>query len=164
MILHTQRTTIIPLSASDIPEILEMYHEPDSNTFIAPLLNKTDDYYREFLSTKITNNEREIGFWVVRDTRTKVFMGTVNLNQFADTDMVHIGCHLKKALWGKGYAFELMTCLRDYGINQRKLDAIHGVLNAKHSVSKKLLEKLSFQPFEEQREEDKLLLIYRYKK
>ena len=88
MILETTRTTITPLAKSDIPEIMEMYHEPDSNKFIPPLLDKNEDYYIDFLNKKIEYNKNEIGFWTVRHTTDNAFIGTVNLNQFADTELV----------------------------------------------------------------------------
>jgi len=162
MILKTTRTTITPLAESDIPEMMEMYREPDSNKFIPPLFDKDDDYYNDFLSTKIENNKSDVGFWTVRDLTQNTFIGTVNLNQFADTNMIHIGCHLKRDFWNQGYAYELMSRLRDHGIEDKQLSAIHGIFNEEHIVSAKLLKKLKFTFFESRIENEKQLNIYRY--
>lgn len=161
MKLETRRTTIAPIQNSDVDEILEMYQEPDSNTFIPPLLNKSLSYYEEFLAGKIESNKNEIGFWTVRLSENDTFIGTVNLNKFKDTDMIHVGCHLKKSHWGKGYAFELLTTLVDYGLNSRNLSHVYGILSEEHHVSMRLMEKLGFSLHDSFTEENARVLIYR---
>jgi ribosomal-protein-alanine N-acetyltransferase len=162
MNLSTQRTTILPIQEKDIPDILEMYIEPDSFKYIGPLANKTVTFYTEFLQKKITTNKTEVGFWVVREKKNNSFIGTVNLNQFQDSVMTHIGCHLKSEHWNKGYAKELVKELLNYGTSNRKLEEIFGVFDVDNTVSRKLLEGLGFKPFEKRQIQDKEVNIYRY--
>jgi RimJ/RimL family protein N-acetyltransferase len=144
MVLNSLRTEIRPISQDDFPAILEMYEEEDSNKFIPPLLNKSEEYYMDFLAKKIETNKSEVGFWTVYDLNNGKFIGTVNLNQFADTSMIHMGCHLKRDHWNLGFASELMQVIRDYGIHQKNLPEIYGIASPSHSVSRKLLEKINF--------------------
>lgn len=157
----TERAIITPISETDIPEILDMYMEPDSFKYVRPHKDKSKAYYEEFLKGKINTNTTTLGFWVVRLKDSNEFIGTVNLNQFQNTGITHIGCHLKEAVWNKGYATELMRALMQYGFDTRKLTAIHGIVEESNQVSAKLMEKLGFEFFEERMDEEVRLMIYK---
>ena len=162
MTLRTERTTIIPLSESDIPEILEMYLEPDSFKFISPHKDKSKKYYQVFLQGKLEANKKALGFWSVRLADTNEFLGTVNLNQFKDAEMTHIGCHLKNDVWNKGFATELMKELMKYGFEGRNLKAIYGIVEESNIISAKLMKRLGFDFLEEIMDKEVKLNIYRY--
>lgn len=161
MQLRTARTFITPISENDFSEILEMYNEPDSFKFITPLLDKDDAFYLEFLKGKVETNKSILGFWTVRDRTTNNFIGTVNLNQFKNSEIIHIGSHLSNKFWNKGFSTELLPALIDYGFNVRKLEYINAILSIDHIVSKKLLTKLGFEFFEEFEIEGEVLHLYR---
>ena len=161
MTLQTERTTIIPLIESDIPEILEMYLEPDSFKFISPHKDKSKEYYQSFLQGKLAANKKALGFWSVRLNATNEFVGTVNLNQFQDSEITHIGCHLKSAVWNKGFATELMKELMKYGFEVRNLKVIHGIVEEGNIISAKLMKRLGFDFLEELIDKEVKLNIYR---
>ena len=140
--LITERAIISPLAITDFEEILGMYHEPDSNKFITPLLNKTDEEYLAFLHFKLKTNDspKGLGFWVVRAADTQQFLGTVNLNVMELLGFVHIGAHMSRASWGQGYATEALTALKNYGLNDLNLPTIHGICSQDHHVSQKMLQ------------------------
>jgi ribosomal-protein-alanine N-acetyltransferase len=159
--IKTSRALISPLSKSDFKEIMEMYQEPDSNTFIPPLLNKTTEYYQNFLAGKVETNKTILGFWTVRELLTNAFIGTVNLNEFKDTGMNHIGSHLSRKFWNKGYSTELLTAIVDYGFNTRGLEYIHGIMSPDHFISEKLILKLGFEFFKEFNNDGEIIHLYR---
>ena len=142
MIISTFRTVAIPLQQRDFEEIIEMYFEPDSNTFVRPLLNKTENYYRSFLEGRLKQNKESNGFWVVRSLEFNELIGTINLNYMTVIKGHHIGCHLRKKYWQQGYASELLLELRGYGLNMKKLKKIYGLVEKEHTVSKKMLLKI----------------------
>ena len=142
MTLTTIRTIAFPLQKDDFEAIIQMYFEPDSNTFIQPLLNKTEGYYRSFLESRYNQNKDSIGFWVVRSQESNEFIGTINLNYMEAIKGHHIGCHLRKQFWGLGYASELLSELLEYGLNGKKLKQIYGLVEKEHDVSKKMLLKI----------------------
>lgn len=161
MTLYTERTTIIPLIESDIPEILEMYLEPDSFKYINLHKDKSKEYYQVFLQDKIAANKKVLGFWSVRLHATNEFLGTVNLNQFQDSEITHVGCHLKSVAWNKGFATELMKELIKYGFEVRKLKAIHGIVEEGNIISAKLMKRLGFDFIKELIDKELKLNIYR---
>lgn len=160
----TERTRIIPLQYEDFDEVIEMYHEPDSNKFIQPLQGKSDAFYRTFLARKIEANKTVSQFWTVRELSGNQFVGTLNLNQFSDTDMTHIGCHLAVDFWNKGYGKELMKRIIKFGFEERELESIHAVIDTQHEVSLKLFNNLGFKFFENRELEGVQLNILRLEK
>ena len=100
MRIETERCFCEALSEKDFKEVLDMYQEDDSNKYIAPLLNKSQDFYQEFLEKKISLNKIQASFWTVRSKAEETFIGTINLNQFTQTGLIHLGCHLSLSLSG----------------------------------------------------------------
>ncbi|MFT5858239.1 MAG: ribosomal-protein-alanine N-acetyltransferase [Flavobacteriaceae bacterium] len=149
MILSTPRTLCRPLCEADFEAILKMYAEPDSHKFVAPLKGKSIEEYRAFLTKKLENNESDVGFWSIFLVESNELIGTANLNRFQNTEMYHIGCHLKRSWWGQGYAYEVLTELRDFGFNSQNLTEIYGIIEKEHTVSAQLMQKMGFKLFEE---------------
>ncbi len=162
MILHSKRTIIKPIEESDIPKIIEMYQELDSFKYVKPFQGKSTEFYQNFLKARILSNKDLIGFWTVTTKNKNEFIGTVNLNQFASTRMTQLGCHLKKDLWNKGYASELLGQILEYGISNLKLNEIFGLFEDENIASKKLLERLHFKPFEIKTILETKVNVYKY--
>ena len=141
MTLTTERTISSPLERDDFDSLLEMYSEPDSNKFVKPFQNKHPDFFSDFLNKRLLQNETSIGFWVVRCKETGEIMGTVNLNFFESIDGHHIGCHLKRENWNKGLATEILSKLVTYGLKEKGLNTIYGLVEKENLVSKQLLKK-----------------------
>lgn len=118
-----------------------MYHEPDSNTYIPPLLNKTDQEYLDFLTMKVNTNDhpKGLGFWTIRALETQKFIGTANLNVMHLLEITHMGCHLSKAIWGQGFATEVMAAMCNYGLKSLELPVVYAICSVDHVVSKKML-------------------------
>ena len=144
MKLETTIAFIVPIAKGHFADIIEMYNEPDSNKYIAPLRNKTREEYLEFLTMKIDKNQKELGFWSVYSKDTDEFIGTINLNFFDKLSFYHVGSHLRKQYWNKGYSTELLNELIRYGFQTKGLQEIHGVVQVGNEASEKLMQKLGF--------------------
>lgn len=146
--LYTDRAVLKPFSAEHIPNIMGMFHEPESNRFIKPLLGKSDDFYLEKLAANLTKNKQMLQYWSVYHAASNDFVGTLNLNEFEGQRIVQLGLHLTRKFWNQGYGFELCVPLLKYGFEERKLSAIHWVIESEHNVSRKLANKLGFKPYD----------------
>ncbi len=157
----TERTAVRPIQESDIECLLRMYQEPESCRFIPPLLDKNDEEYREILLGKIkSNQDNGVGFWTVWDKVTGDLIGTLNLYYSDQFKVEHIGLHLSRNYWSKGFGTELMTALIQYGFKVRDLSAIHAIINHDHVVSQRLFSKLGFLLKEKVKEEDGEAWVY----
>ena len=160
MILTTARTISAPLNQEDFDALVEMYLEPDSNKYVSPLRDKSTEFYREFLARKLLKNETSVGFWVVKSKLTKEILGTINLNFLEAMDGHHIGCHLKREHWNKGFATELLTRLLTHGKKEKSLDRIYGLVEKDNLISKRLLKKIGLYLQEEKELLGSILEIY----
>ncbi len=161
--METNRTTMALIVEEDIPEILEMFREPDTFKFIGKLQNKTDEEYREFLKTKLPRNQVKTNYyWIARLKETGEFVGAVNLNYYNQTDMIQVGVQIKRKFWGQGFAPEVVTRARDFGVTDVGLNLIHGVVEPAHIASKKMLMKSGFKYSETITINNETLEIYKY--
>ena len=161
--ISTSRTQIRPLKEKDFEPLISMYLEPESNKYIAPLRNKNKDFFNEFLNKKLNQNKSIQGFWVVLEKNTNEIIGTVNLNLFQPLTVTHIGCHLKKEFWNKGFASEILRTIIEYGFIERGLEEIYGIVEVDNQVSKKLMKKLEFQFYKAEILDSIELEIYKLK-
>lgn len=144
--MQTERCIIRPLRREDIPFILEMYQEPDSNKYIAPLNNKSQEEQEEFLELKLAESEGDAGFFTLwSKTEAGEFLGTINVNVFKALGLPQVGAHLSRKIWGQGYASELMPWMLNYAKEQKGWKVVYGIFESRHPVSKNLLEKFYFE-------------------
>lgn len=142
--LETERTILTPLKEADFQAIILMYFEPDSNKFIPPLQNKSIEEYQAFLQKKVLqgNHSKELGMWTIRLKDTQEFIGTASLNILEVLQLTHLGAHLARAAWGKGYATEVLKILSHHGLKTLKLSTIHALVEEEHHASKNMLVKI----------------------
>lgn len=159
--IFTERTRIIPYVREHIPLIMEMLMEPDSNKYIAPMLDRTDEYYQEKLENNVPENEAFLQYFSVFTKDTGDFVGTMNLNKFKPTGHDQIGLHFRRNFWNKGYGVECSKAILDYAKNERKLKEIFWVFEPEHEVSRKLALKLGFEPHLQTSDEWGEVHIYR---
>lgn len=161
-ILNTERTILSPIEENDFLEIIQMYLEPDSNTFVPPLQNKSKKEYQTLLQKKVQQNNQPLGHgvWVIRTKDTQEFIGTVNLNIQSILKITHLGAHLKRAVWGKGYATEVLQVLKDFALQILKLPKIYALVDERHHASKSMLTKIGMVYLETQTLYDIQVEIY----
>ncbi|MBD3637159.1 MAG: GNAT family N-acetyltransferase [Crocinitomicaceae bacterium] len=160
----TERTRIVPYSEEHIPDIIRMFQEPDSNKFIRPLQGKTPQEWEQRLRSNIFKNQQLLQIWSVYHLENGDFVGTLNLNKFASTDIDQLGLHLTVKYWGQGYGYELCQKILDYAVQVRQLKEVHWIFEAGHTASKNLALKLGFKPFKEMMDEEFGCELYLYKK
>lgn len=72
-------------------------------------------------------------------------IGTVNLHHFFDKNRrCEIGYALKSRHWGKGYAYEALHTLLDYGFRHLDLNRIEADIDPRNGASGRVLERLGF--------------------
>lgn len=160
--LETQRATLTFIQQSDFKDVLEMFHEPDTFKYIAPLANKTDEEYLSILTTKIQENTDETGFyWIARQKSNNEFIGAMNLNPRRGTSQIQLGYQIRKKFWGQGFATELSQPILKFAKEERHLEYVIAVFVESHGASRRVLEKLDFHRVERQQVGTELLELYR---
>jgi [ribosomal protein S5]-alanine N-acetyltransferase len=123
----------------------DMAKEPDTFLYIRKLQVMTDEQYQQFLRLKLEQIRTGIGYhWAIWLKEDGSFIGAVNLNPIGNSDRMQIGCQLKRARWGQGFASELMERVVDFALLEAGITPIYGVFEADNVVSRRLMEKLGF--------------------
>ena len=162
MRIQSERINFTPFTEIDIPLVMDMYKEKDQFKYVSPLANQSDEFYTQFLKNKINNNQTELEFWKLIRKSDNEFIGTVNLNKFSNSNMIQIGCHLKKDFWNNGFATESIKTILDYSIKVKKHSSVHGIFESGNIASKKIFEKLGFSYFGLKKWDKTEIKIYKY--
>lgn len=146
-ILHmlTNRIHLQLIETKDFPLFLNMFQEPDTFKYIPKLQNKSVEEYADFLASRLQLVQSGQGYyWAARSLDTNEFIGALNLYPHSMPGVIHLGCQIKRAYWGQGYATEIMTAGRDFGIEALGLPTIYAFADRGNLASVRLLEKLDF--------------------
>jgi RimJ/RimL family protein N-acetyltransferase len=147
MQIRTQRCLLKPYNLEDIPAILEMMREPDSNKYIQPLRDGDENFILGKLKRNAEENKNLLQYWSVYALENNDFVGTLNLNKFANTGLDQLGVHLSQKYWGQGYGREVCEAVMSHAFQQRKQEKIHWIIETEHDVSRRLAKGLGFKPF-----------------
>lgn len=133
------------LSANDFDDMLAMFAEPTSFTYIPRLKNQTREFYLDFLSQtvdRIANGE--IYYWAMRHPKTDMFMGAINLNTVANGVDMQIGWQICEGFRHQGFAYLGAQMALDFAINETEITTLYGVFEADNIASERIVNKLRF--------------------
>ena len=143
--METERTIWTLLEEKDFPAMMEMSREEDTFKYIRRLQMMTAEEYQQYLLLKLEQIRLGKGYhWAVWLKTNGTFVGAVNLNPIGNSQRLQIGCQLKRAYWGQGYASELTSRVLDFAVGETELREVYGVFQKDNAVSRRLLEKLGF--------------------
>lgn len=141
----------------------EMSREKDTFRYIRRLEVMTEEEYQQFLLLKLEQIRLGKGYhWAVWLKTDGAFVGAVNLNPIGNSERMQIGCQLKRAYWGQGFASELTRRVLDFAVGEAGLSEVYGVFAKDNAVSRRLLEKLGFVWIESKMEQGVETEIHRY--
>jgi [ribosomal protein S5]-alanine N-acetyltransferase len=180
--MQTERTLLTLLEEADLPEMMEMAREPDTFRYIKKLRVMTEKEYERFLLLKLEQIRLKTGYhWAVRlkegvptpsgpggpfispsPGMAGTFIGAVNLNPIGNSQLLQIGCQLKRDWWGKGFASELTKKVLEFAIGEAGIGTVYGVFEKDNAVSRRLLQKLGFVWSESRIDQDIEIEIHRY--
>ncbi len=160
----TARTHLKLITDQDWPEFLSMYQEPDTFRYIPKLQDRSEAEYRRFYSSRLQWVQTGQGYyWAARSIEDGSLIGALNLYPYHKPGMIHLGCQIKQQYWGKGFATEIMTAGRDFGIFQLGLPVIYAFVDLKNLASIRLLDKLKFvQTSVENSNDGSITAVYQY--
>ena len=161
--METERTIWTLLEEKDLPAMTEMSREKDTFRYIRRLEVMTEEEYQQFLLLKLEQIRMGKGYhWAVWLKTDGAFVGAVNLNPIGNSERMQIGCQLKRAYWGQGFASELTRRVLDFAVGEAGLSEVYGVFAKDNAVSRRLLEKLGFVWIESKMEQGVETEIHRY--
>jgi [ribosomal protein S5]-alanine N-acetyltransferase len=161
--METERTIWTLLEEKDFPAMTEMSQEKDTFKYIRRLQMMTAEEYQQYLLLKLEQIRLGKGYhWAVWLKADGAFVGAVNLNPIGSSERMQIGCQLKRAYWGQGFASELTSRVLDFAVEEAGLREVYGVFQKDNAVSRRLLDKLGFAWVETLSEQGVEIEIHRY--
>ncbi|WP_164914178.1 GNAT family N-acetyltransferase [Aquimarina sediminis] len=160
--MKTKRLFLDLIEETHIPEVLEMYKEPDTFKYIKPLQGKDDKFYSDFLKLKIKEVRSKKGFfWVVRNHDLEL-VGAINLTPIPNTERIQIGWQIRDKHRRQGFAYEASKAALEFGTKEAKITPIYSVFEKENIASQKILTKLNFSFYENIDKDGKELEVYVY--
>lgn len=145
--LTTERLLLRQWRDDDLGQLIDMNRDSKVMEFIGPTLSQ--DQSRAMMERARTNwSERGYGRFAVEVLETGSVIGFIGLAatridaHFAPA--IEIGWRLAAAHWGRGYATEGASAVRDYAFKDLGLTEIVSYTSAQNLRSRRVMEKIGF--------------------
>lgn len=148
-ITETQRLTVRSWNPEvDAEQAFEIYSDPEVTKFLITKVNTVADA-RNLLERWVSvfaDRNNGSGEWAIILKKTQEVAGMIALMQLRDreelTQDYEIGWHLKRAVWGQGYATEAARAVLEYGFMVLKLPVIYSIMRRDNFASVRVAERL----------------------
>jgi RimJ/RimL family protein N-acetyltransferase len=145
-IYKTDRLILRPRSLADLEDCVAMDLDPEVVKYIRS--TEDEETHRAFLKERFKLSFGDgLGFWSAllkkEDGSSGEFIGWVLLIPLADAGPeVEIGYKFVQRAWGKGYASEAASAIRDHAFLQTDLEEIVAVTHPENRASQNVLKKI----------------------
>jgi [ribosomal protein S5]-alanine N-acetyltransferase len=150
IILETERLLLREFVPEDVgllsavlsdPETMRYYPAPLDRTGVAEWIERNRRRYRE------TGH----GLWALVLKSSGEVIGDCGLTRQTVDEIqeIELGYHLRRDLWGKGYASEAACACRDYGFAHLKVDQLISLVRIGNLPSRRVAEKVGMRLWKE---------------
>lgn len=140
--LETERLKCRPLTADDLPWLIEMRSPEPVNRYLggirmqnAEALTKRLQFYIECYA------KFGFGFCAMSLKSTSELIGTSGLQPLEDTGEIEVGYNLSEKYWRQGYGYECAYGWLDYGFNIAGLERIVAIAHPDNTGSWRIMAK-----------------------
>ena len=159
----TARLSFRLMGQSDAQALWEISQEPEVMRFLnggsATSMNDINNIFLPRMA-KYTNKEKGWGIWQVLDKQQNEYLGWVLarpmgfLSDKPEFDNIELGWQFFKKAWGKGYATEAATALKDTLIAQGNINYISALTTEENIGSVSVMKKIGMSLFRSYRHKD----------
>lgn len=142
--LRSRRLGFRPWSSADIELTLDLWGDPEVTKLIGGPFSGTE--VRERLAREIaTQRAHGIQYWPVFLLATGEHVGCCGLRPYRpDEKIFEIGCHLRRAQWGQGYAVEAAQAVIRYAFATLGASGLFAGHHPANAASRRSLVQLGF--------------------
>ncbi len=143
--LRSERLGFRPWSDADLDLAVGLWGDPVVTRFIGGPFSA--EQVRQRLAREIaTQHEHGIQYWPVFLLATGEHVGCCGLRPYRIEDRVYeLGCHLKPAYWGRGYAQEASRAVIGYAFEVLGMAALVAGHHPANEASRRALTRLGFE-------------------
>jgi [ribosomal protein S5]-alanine N-acetyltransferase len=142
IIVETQRLTIRPLAEADIPALASIWTDARVTRFMGG--PRDPDQLCASLKENLIAPPSQFDLWPVLEKNSGVVVGHCGLLQKTvdDRDEIELTYVIAAAFWGRGYATEAATALRDYGFQRLGITRLVSLIDPANAASARVALKL----------------------
>ena len=146
-ILETQRLALDELTAEDLDFVAEMLGNPEVSRYYERRFSRDDA--SAWIDRQLERYRRDgHGLWLVRERATGAPVGQVGL-AMQDVDggrHPEIGWLLHRPFWGRGYATEAGSAVRDAALRRWGYDAVISLIRPENEPSQRVAARVGLTP------------------
>ncbi|MEO1148344.1 MAG: GNAT family N-acetyltransferase [Cyanobacteria bacterium J06638_22] len=142
MVLETERLLLREMGLQNIDALLATFADAEAMRFYPK------PFDREMMKAWVEWNmqgyaDRGFGLWAIVLKKNGEVIGDCGLvvQQIEGVDEVEIGYHVRRDLWGQGFATEAAQACREYGFHQLGRDRLISLIHPENLASRRVAEK-----------------------
>jgi RimJ/RimL family protein N-acetyltransferase len=139
-VLSTDRLAMRPLTVAYLPEMLDLYSDPQVIRFLKPL--DEAGHLRRLRETEEMWAARGYGRVAVHDRVTGRFLGRGGLHHWPQFDEVEVGWVLRADAWGHGWATEAGRAWTRWGLEHLDVPYVTACIAPDNHASRAVAERL----------------------
>jgi ribosomal-protein-alanine N-acetyltransferase len=141
-VLQTQRLSLREFDLEDVDALAAILSDPETMRYY-PMLFDRAAVVDWILRNRTRYANDGFGLWAMILNTTGDLIGDCGLvRQTVDgSDEIEIGYHVRRDLWGQGYASEAAQACRDYGFANLKVDRLISLIRPENLQSRRVAEK-----------------------
>lgn len=141
-VLQTQRLTIREFETDDLDALAAILSDPETMRYYPMSFDRAAvaDWIERNRARYATDG---YGLWAMILNSTGELIGDCGLvrQNVDDVDEIEIGYHVRRDLWGRGYASEAARACRDYGFANLEVDRLISLIRPENLSSRRVAEK-----------------------
>lgn len=144
--LETPRLYLRKINESDIKDLFMMRSNPDIMRYIPrPLAQKEEDVLELIDRVNEGIKKNESINWAMALKENDQLIGTIGyVRSKPEHHRAEVGYMLNSSFHSKGYTFEALNEVIEYGFIQMKLHSIEAIIDPRNKASERLLHKCNF--------------------
>jgi ribosomal-protein-alanine N-acetyltransferase len=145
-VIETERLLLRNLRPSDKQELFEIRSDEETMRYIPRPLAKTMEDVEALIDMVMGFTERNERInWVITEKCSDKLMGMIGYVRLVpESFRAEVGYVLHKDHLRKGFTYEALKAVIDYGFREMKLHSIEAIINPANAPSSKLVEKAGF--------------------
>ena len=142
IVIETPRLILREFLPSDADALARVISDPETMRFYPAPFNRTG--VEDWISRNLRRYEKDgYGLWAMELKATAEMIGDcgITLQEVDDEVLPEIGYHLRRDMWGQGFATEAARACRDYGFEHVNAQFLISLIRPENLPSRRVAER-----------------------
>lgn len=158
VVLETPRLTMRPLTRAYLPDLVDMYEDPEVTRFLKSL--DEAGHLQRLRESEEMWATRGYGRAAIHDRATGRFVGRGGLQYWAHFDEVEVTWALRREAWGQGFATEAGGAWLEWGLEHVEVPYVTAYIDPENTASRSVAERMGMAVLRADVQHDRRVLVY----